>query len=566
MARALKNKWIVSSKPKSDNADLAEQVLINRGLSKTEIEHFLHPDYSNDLANPLLLPDMKKAIDRIIVAINKNHKIVIYGDYDIDGITASALLHDFLLQAGAKKVEVYIPDRFEEGYGLNSDAITSLYKAGADLVISVDCGVTAVEQASLANKLGLDLIITDHHEPPEILPTGMVALVNPKLKGCKYPFTELAGVGVAFAVVRAIMQSNPEILKIGQEKWLLDLVALGTVCDVVPLLGENRILASYGLKVLKKTKRPGLKALSKVSGVEINEVDESDLGFRFGPRLNAAGRLEHAKTALNLLLSDSHKHAEEMAQKLNELNIERQAQTQDIFSSADAMAKNHLQDLILVMASSEWSHGVVGIVASRIAEKWHKPTILLQILGEDCKGSARSFGGFSIIEGLRSCDDVLTQYGGHDFAAGMKLRSDNIDLFRHTLNQYALKHIDIESMMQTVKVDVQLDDEHLELQRISDLQELQPYGSENSQPVFSSTVELYEYRKIGQHLNHVKFRFKTASQKFVDGIAFSSAHKWTDIEVGQVYEVAYHLQANVWQDTTRLQLEVIDLRLPLKNK
>ena len=237
MARALKNKWIVSSEPKSDNADLAVQVLINRGLSKTEIEHFLHPDYSNDLADPLLLPDMKKAIDRIIAAINKNHKIVIYGDYDIDGITASALLHDFLLQAGAKKVEVYIPDRFEEGYGLNSEAITSISEAGADLVISVDCGVTAVEQASLAKKLGLDLIITDHHEPPEILPTGMVALVNPKLKGCKYPFTELAGVGVAFAVVRAIMQINPEILKTGQEKWLLDLVALGTVCDVVPLVG-----------------------------------------------------------------------------------------------------------------------------------------------------------------------------------------------------------------------------------------------------------------------------------------------------------------------------------------
>lgn len=541
--------------------DLAAQVLQNRGFSESDIEHFLHPNYSEGLADPFLLPDMKAATKRIFTAIKKHHKIVIYGDYDIDGITASALLYDFFRSIGVEKVEIYIPDRFEEGYGLNSEAIETIKAQGADLVISVDCGVTAVEQATLAKKLGLDLIITDHHEPPDKLPVDAIALVNPKLIDSKYPFTDLAGVGVAFAVVRAMLQEKPSLLANGKEKWLLDLVALGTICDVVPLIGENRILASFGLRVMQKTRRSGLRALAEVSSTEIGDVNESDLGFRFGPRLNAAGRLEHAKAALNLLLSTDMAQARDLATKLNELNIERQAQTQDIFASADRMAKSKSQDLVLVLADAEWSHGVVGIVASRIAEKWHKPTILLQILGEDAKGSARSYGGFSIIEGLRACTHVLRQFGGHDFAAGMKLKSDNLELFSHTLNQYALQNIDIESMMQTIEIDALLVGDDLELQRIEDLKSLQPYGNQNSQPVFSSKLLLVEYRMIGQHLNHVKFRFKTTANKFIDGIAFSSAHKWPELENGKSYDVAYNLQENVWQNVVRLQLEVVDIRL-----
>ncbi len=560
MSVVAKSKWHIRSSSSEKMGNLATQVLQNRGLSKTDIEHFLHPNYSEGLADPFLLPDMGVATKRIFTAIKKHHKIVIYGDYDIDGITASALLYDFFISIGVENAEVYIPDRFEEGYGLNSQAIETIKAQGADLVISVDCGVTAVEQASLAKKIGLDLIITDHHEPPDQLPTDAIALVNPKLKSCNYPYTELAGVGVAFAVVRAILQEQPALLKSGQEKWLLDLVALGTICDVVPLTGENRILASFGLKVMQKTRRPGLRALAEVSSTEIGDVDEGDLGFRFGPRLNAAGRLEHAKAALNLLLSTDMAQARGLASKLNELNIERQAQTQDIFASADKMAKSKGQDLVLVLSDPDWSHGVVGIVASRIAEKWHKPTILLQILGEEAKGSARSYGGFSIIEGIRACSDVLIQFGGHDFAAGMKLRSENIDLFSHTLNQYALKNIDIESMIQTIEIDAVLDGSELELQRLQELKSLQPFGNQNSQPVFSSVLTLVEYRIIGQHLNHVKFRFKTKANQYIDGIAFSSAHKWPELENGISYDVAYNLQENVWQNVARLQLEVVDVR------
>lgn len=559
----MKSKWNIlqvdESTPMSDGS-LATQVLINRGFTDEQIEHFLHPNYSEGLADPALLPDIEPAVKRILVALKKKQKIFIYGDYDIDGITASALLYDFFTSVGLTDTEIYIPDRFEEGYGLNSEAIQSLKDQGADLVISVDCGVTAVKEAKLAKKIGLDLIITDHHDPPSELPKDALALVNPKLPTNIYPFTELAGVGVAYGLVRALLAAKPGLLNAGQEKWLLDLVALGTICDVVPLKGDNRILASFGLQVMQKTRRPGLKALAEVSGTDISQVNEGDLGFRFGPRLNAAGRLEHAKAALNLLLSTDMAQARDLALKLNELNTERQVQTQDIFAAADKMAKKKDQDLILVLADPDWSHGVVGIVASRIAEKWHKPTILLQILGDDCKGSARSFGGFSIIEGLRACESVLSQFGGHAFAAGMKLKTEDIELFSHTLNQYALQNIDVESLIQTVDIDVMLDGQTLSLERIAELASLQPYGNENSQPVFSSELELVEYRMIGQHLNHVKFRFKTSGNQFVDGIAFSSAHKWPELENGAVYEVAYHLQENVWQNVARLQLEVIDVR------
>ncbi|MEI8072675.1 MAG: single-stranded-DNA-specific exonuclease RecJ [Candidatus Saccharibacteria bacterium] len=560
MSGAFKTKWVYKSSKQDSGLDLATQVLKNRGYKKSEIEHFLNPEFSSSLGDPYLLPDMDKAVKRVLKAISEDQKIVIYGDYDIDGITASALLHDFLTRAGANHVEVYIPDRFEEGYGLNSEAIKNIKDSGADLVISVDCGVTAVEQAKLAEDIQLDLIITDHHEPPEQLPEGMVALVNPKLESSKYPFSELAGVGVAFSLVRALLIADLSLLTPGQEKWLLDLVALGTICDVVPLIGENRVLASFGLKVMSQTRRVGLRALAEVSATEISEVGESDLGFRFGPRLNAAGRLEHARDALKLLMTSDDNEAPSLAAKLNDLNLERQAMTQEIYNAADIMAKKKSKDFILVMADKEWSHGIVGIVASRIAEKWRKPTILLQVIGDEVKGSARSYGGFSIIEALRSSSERLIQYGGHDFAAGMKLKAEDVDLFSYQLNDYAMKNIDVDSLMQPIEIDALLGEDDLILDRLDDIQKLRPFGNKNSQPIFYTPLHLLEHKLVGQHLSHSKFKFKTRAGKFIDGIAFSSAHKWPGLETGQTYNIAYYIQKNVWQNVAKLQLEVIDIK------
>ncbi|MDQ5943257.1 MAG: single-stranded-DNA-specific exonuclease [Patescibacteria group bacterium] len=559
MSKSLSNtKWNIQAHQDSpSDSGLSSEVLRNRGLKEAEIEKFLTPDYQSDLADPMLLPDMNKAIKRIKSAVDKNQKIVIYGDYDIDGITACALLMDFLQSIGAN-VSIYIPDRFEEGYGLNSSALQEIKDSGNDLVVTVDCGVTSIDESAYAHKIGLDLIITDHHDPPDKIPKECIALINPKLKNSRYPFDQLAGVGVAFSLVRAYMAKYPKSLDTGQEKWLLDLVALGTVCDVVPLVGENRVLSSYGLRVLRKTKRVGLVELARSSGVEISKTDESDLGFRFGPRLNAAGRLEHAKAALNLLISKDAKESVKLADKLNELNQDRQALTQEIYAQADKQAKKQSQNLILVLSDSSWNSGVVGIVASRITEKHHKPAIVIHDDGKIAKGSARSWGGFSIIDAIRSCDDILQKYGGHDFAAGVTLLSENIELFTHKINQYALKNIDIESMLPTIDIDLSFDKISPGLSYVKDLEQLRPYGNSNSQPVFASEFELVELRHIGQHQNHLKFRLKVPASIY-DGIAFSSAHKWPDLKIGQSYKFAYYINENVWQNIAKPQLEIIDI-------
>lgn len=553
--------WNVKTRVSSIEIEsLAELILKSRGLSDDNIAHFLNPSYSDDLADPFLLPDMSKAVRRLHRAIAAKQKIVIYGDYDIDGITASTLLVDFITTAGADAT-VYIPDRFEEGYGLNSDALKLLKKQNVDLVVSVDCGVTAAKEATLAKKIGLDLIITDHHEPPKVLPSDALAVVNPKLQSSKYPFSELAGVGVAFALVRAMLTKYPKLLKEGQEKWLLDLVALGTICDVVPLVGENRVLASYGLKVMAKTRREGIKALAKVSGTNLDLVQESDLGFRFGPRLNAAGRLEHAKAALDLLLCKDKAVALELAENLNELNRQRQEQTQEIFDAANAQAKKQTQNMVLVLADPAWSSGIVGIVASKIAEKWSKPTILLQINDDLAKGSARSYGDFSIIDALRDSSELLEKFGGHAFAAGMTLKTENIDALRFSLNKYALNNIEIESLLPKINIDVEINNLSPNLDYAEGIVKLRPHGNENPQPIISSKLKLIDYRLIGQNNNHTKFRFMTSNKTIIDAIAFNTTHKWPQLEPNQNYLVAYHLQINVWQNVSKAQLEIVDIKL-----
>ncbi len=385
-------------------------------------------------------------------------------------------------------------------------------------------------------------------------------------EGVRYKEPEIEVTGIEMVrsstpeVVRAMLKSYPMLLKAGQEKWLLDLVALGTICDVVPLTGENRVLASYGLKVMAKTRREGIKALAKISGTNLDLVQESDLGFRFGPRLNAAGRLEHAKAALDLLLCKDKSKALELAEGLNELNRQRQEQTQEIFDKANTQAKKQTQNMVLVLADSSWSSGIVGIVASKISEKWSKPTILLQINGDTAKGSARSYGDFSIIDALRDNDKLLEKYGGHAFAAGMTVRTDNIDALRFALNKYGLKHIDIESLLPKINIDIELETLSPNLEQAIGIKKLRPHGNENPQPIFSSQLKLIDFRLIGQNNNHTKFRFMAPNQTIVDGIAFNTTHKWPQLEPNKTYAVAYYLQINVWQNVSKAQIEVIDIK------
>ncbi|MBI2797971.1 single-stranded-DNA-specific exonuclease RecJ [Candidatus Saccharibacteria bacterium] len=538
--------------------DLLPTILQKRGLKGDEQKRFLSPDYQADLGDPFLMKDMQKAVDRIIAATADKQKIVIYGDYDIDGLTASTLLYDVLHKLNPR-VEVYIPDRFEEGYGLNSAALKKLHADKTDLVITVDCGITSAVEVSEAAKLGLDIIITDHHTLPEELPDKAIGVINPKQPDDKYPYKELAGVGVAFNLTRALQRQRPDWLPVGYEKWLLDLVALGTVCDVVDLTGENRVLVHYGLMVLRKSKRAGIKALSEAAGVELSQIKTDDLGFRLGPRLNAAGRLEHAKKSLKLLLCTDIVQANQIAQSLNQLNSERQTQTAQAFEQASEVAKEYVEDQVLVLANPDWSHGIAGLVASRISERYHRPTIILQILGEEAKGSARSFGKCNIIEAIAACGKDLIKFGGHAFAAGLTLPTSKIDEFRQQINDFVQKQYSKDDFLHQLDIDCVLSGDLLVLESLSELKKLEPHGNANPPPMFVSQLYLEEAKFIGQDRNHTKFRFRTNSRRFLDGISFNSAHRWPDGIKPSPIEVVYRLSENVWQNVAQLQLEVVDI-------
>lgn len=536
---------------------IAARVLEARGYDANGANDFLFPNYEKIIGDPFELVGMKKAVARINQAIKKSEKIVVYGDYDIDGLSASTLLFDALSKMG-NTPELYIPDRFEEGYGLNSAAIEKLKKNGAQLVISVDCGVTAHEQAGLAKKIGLDLIITDHHEPNGGAPKGAIATINPKLQKDS-AFKDLAGVGVAFYLALAI-QTKTGLLKKGQEKWLLDMVALGTVCDVVPMTGLNRGLTKFGLLVLQKSKRPGILALMQAASVDQATITESDLGFKIGPRLNAAGRLAHAKKALDLLTATDSDKAQDIAYELNELNHARQQATKQIFEEADHQAKQFGNDPVLVLHSPDWSHGVVGIVASRIAEKWHKPVILMQELKDYAKGSARSFGTFNIVEAISSCAQILDSYGGHAFAAGLKIKTELIKELRYRLNEYALANMAAENNLKVLEINLNVPAELSSLELYDGLNQLSPYGNSNPRPICVSQFKLVEVRTVGSDGAHLKLVLSDSHGSRHDAIGFGMGQKFAKLQPEGSVRIAYAIGENLWNNTRKHQIEVIDIK------
>ncbi len=540
--------------------ELIEQLLGRRGLDDLARANFLAPDYDQHLHDPYLMTDMEAAVERILLAAKRKETVVVYGDYDIDGITASAVMIEGLAAQGIKATS-YIPDRFEEGYGINQEALEALKAEKVDLVISVDCGVTSGVEAAWAREHGLDLIITDHHAVPETIPDA-IAVINPKRLGDKYPFKDLAGVGVAFKLVQALQQrtGKPEP---GQEKWLLDLVALGTVCDVVSLVGENRVLAQYGLKVMAKTRRPGLRALAAVGGVEMQDLASYHLGFVLGPRMNAAGRLEHAARSLELMQTTSTSRAHEIALELDRLNLKRRDDQTKIFAEADGMAELYSDDPILVLANPNWSHGIVGIVASKIMEKWRKPTLVMQILGKHTKGSARSIGTYDMVAGLRAVSEHFIKFGGHYFAAGYTLPTERIDSLRQALNDHyrSLKlapNEDIRAKSELELADLALVDWDLWVE----LERLEPHGNANPRPVFETGgLELVEVRRIGKNAKHYKLRLKSLAGEWVDGIAFGLAEKMPELAPCGPVRIWYHLGKNNWNGKSSIQYVISHLVL-----
>lgn len=536
---------------------LVRDILIKRGYEKPEeVEAFLNPNYDEQLHDPYLMKDMKPAVDRILEAVEKKQSIVIYGDYDIDGITASTVMVETIRNLG-HEARSYIPDRFEEGYGINLEALQKLKAEGTDLVVTVDCGITSVKEVAWAMENGLDIIITDHHSVPATIPKA-IAVLNPKQEDCAYPFKDLAGVGVAFKLAQALQIQSGKPEK-GHEKWLLDVVALGTVCDVVTLVGENRVLASFGLKVMNKTRRVGLRALAEVSGVDLGKITSYTLGFMFGPRMNAAGRLEHAAQSLELMLTDDPVRARDIAGELDKLNKQRQSDQARIVKEAKAMAEEYVDDPILVLASPDWSHGIVGIAASKVAESVGKPTLIMQILGDKAKGSARSHGGFNLIDALRTGDDLFIKYGGHAFAAGYTIPVEKLEDLRRRLNEH---YLDVSDSLngEVQDYDMSLNDfTNVDWDLHSGLLLLEPFGNGNRQPsMIIQNVEISDMRWVGSDKRHAKLSLTDGHRK-LDGIGFGLADKYPDLEAGKQVSIVAHVDKNEFNGNTNLQLVVRDI-------
>ena len=527
---------------------LFERILTARGLTtRAAREAFLQPDYTAVKHNPFLLPDMKKAVARLKQARQQGEKIVIYGDYDIDGLSATALLLDAFGKFGFEDVDAFIPNRFVEGYGMTMGAVDKVRDMGADLIVTVDTGSLCHAEIAYAASLGIDTVVTDHHNVAETPPPS-VAAVNPKFSGHTYPFRDLCGAGVAFKLVQAL-QTELDGLPDGYEKWLLDLVALGTVCDIVTLADENRANVYWGLEVLKKQQRPGLKALMVVAGVEPEQVNARHLGFGLGPRMNAAGRLETAQHALDMLTAHDGLAALEASEKLEELNVKRRSIQDTIFEEACMQAEKLANDCVLVVSSDGWNHGVIGIVASKLVEKYKKPVFIIGERGEEATGSARSFGDFSAAEAVRAADDIIIKGGGHGAAAGVTLETEKIGDFRRRVNEfYDSLQLTNQERYLLPRADVEIDDfSEITEELIENLAKMEPFGNGNPEPVLTiARASVLSMRRMGADGQHVKLALRDKNGKVLQMLAFNAPEEFFR-EPGDEVAVWFQPTINEWQ-------------------
>ena len=539
---------------------LFEKILVARGLTtRVAREAFLRPDYAAVKHDPFLLPDMEKAVARLKQAREQGEKIVIYGDYDIDGLSATALLLDAFGKFGFEDVDAFIPNRFVEGYGMTMGAVDKVRDMGADLIVTVDTGSLCHAEIAYATSLGIDTVVTDHHNVAETPPPS-VAAVNPKFSGHSYPFRDLCGAGVAFKLVQAL-QTELEGLPDGYEKWLLDLVALGTVCDIVTLADENRANVYWGLEVLKKQQRPGLKALMAVAGIEPEQVNARHLGFGLGPRMNAAGRLETAQHALDILVAHDGLAALEASEKLEELNIKRRSIQDAIFEEACVQAEKLANDRVLVVSSDGWNHGVIGIVASKLVEKYKKPVFIIGERGEEATGSARSFGDFSAADAVRAADDIIIKGGGHGAAAGVTLETEKIGDFRCRVNEfYDSLQLTNQERYLLPKSDVEIDDfSEINEELVENLAKMEPFGNGNPEPVLKITRgSVLSVRRMGADGQHVKLALRDKNGKVLQMLAFNAPEEFFR-EPGDEVAAWFQPTVNEWQGIRSVEGRLLHL-------
>ena len=527
---------------------LFERILTARGLTtRAAREAFLRPDYTAVKHDPFLLPDMEKAVVRLKQARQHGEKIVIYGDYDIDGLSATALLLDAFGKFGFEGVDAFIPNRFIEGYGMTIGAVDKVRDMGADLIVTVDTGSLCHAEIAYAASLGIDTVVTDHHNVAETPPPS-VAAVNPKFPGHTYPFRDLCGAGVAFKLVQAL-QTELDGLPDEYEKWLLDLVALGTVCDIVTLVDENRANVYWGLEVLKKQQRPGLKALMTVAGIEPERVNARHLGFGLGPRMNAAGRLETAQHALDMLTACDGLAALEVSEKLEELNGKRRGIQDTIFEEACQQAEELANDRVLVVNSDGWNHGVIGIVASKLVEKYKKPVFIIGERGEEATGSARSFGDFSAADAVRAADDIIIKGGGHGAAAGVTLETEKIGDFRRRVNEfYDSLQLTNQERYLLPRADVEIDDfSEINEELVANLARMEPFGNGNPEPVLKiTTASVLSMRRMGADGQHVKLALRDKDGTVLQMLAFNAPEEFFR-DPGDEVAVWFQPTINEWQ-------------------
>mgnify|MGYP000883261448 FL=1 len=541
---------------------LFEQILTARGLvTRAARQAFLQPDYMAVKHDPFLLPDMKKAVARLKQARQHGEKIVIYGDYDIDGLSATALLLDAFGKFGFEDVDAFIPNRFVEGYGMTMGAVDKVRDMGADLIVTVDTGSLCHAEIAYAASLGIDTVVTDHHNVAETPPPS-VAAVNPKFPGHTYPFRDLCGAGVAFKLVQAL-QTELDGLPGGYEKWLLDLVALGTVCDIVTLADENRANVYWGLEVLKKQQRPGLKALMAVAGIEPEQVNARHLGFGLGPRMNAAGRLETAQHALDMLVARDGLAALEASEKLEELNVKRRIIQDAIFEEACVQAEQLADDRVLVVSSDGWNHGVIGIVASKLVEKYKKPVFIIGERGEEATGSARSFGDFSAADAVRAADDIIIKGGGHGAAAGVTLETEKIGDFRRCVNEfYDSLQLTNQERYLLPRADVEIDDfSEIDEELVANLAKMEPFGNGNPEPVLKITrASVLSMRRMGADGQHVKLALRDKNGKVLQMLAFNAPEEFFR-EPGDEVSVWFQSTVNEWQGVRTVEGRLLHIIL-----
>ena len=536
---------------------LLSTVLAARGVTTPEgAAEYLERDRSLTIS-PMLMKDMDKAVARIQQAIADGETIAVFGDYDVDGITSTVLLLDYLKSCGAHCLR-YIPRRIEDGYGLSKDAIQGLHDQGATLMITVDCGITGNDEVDFANSLGIDVVVTDHHECKEELPHA-VAVVDPHRPDCPYPFKHLAGCGVALKLVLALGGENREDALFAR---YCTLAAIGTIADVMRMEGENRTIVSCGLEALPHTDFVGVHALLKEAGLLGKPITSIQIGFVLSPRINAAGRMGAADLAADLLEADDPAEAEVLAKRLCDLNRERQAVEQAICADAIGQIEKLRSEerSALVLSSEAWHQGVVGIVASRLSEKYSCPSFMIHLKDGTGKGSCRSYGGFNLFAALDACSDLLEGFGGHELAAGFTIQESNIDAFRQRMNRYVRSAMDGELPVSSLDIDAAITSPgEVTLDQVESLTHLEPYGAGNARPVFAllgATVD--SLQSVGQG-RHLKLRLSKGTSRF-DAIFFSVTEAECGITVGSRVDAAFYLQANTFRGTTTLQLQLIDIR------